>query len=176
MVGVVAAAAPAHAEDRKASFDVGAWFGALPTNEFGLDEDIGGVAVVVGWEPSTVELPADKGYAYKGVWSPELVGGILEIGAQGETFVGVGLRAGVAIGQRKMGLLELTGRSTIYLAGRAAVIGDDQSPLYSFVIGASLSPGESAFRFGFEVGAIGLERPGFDGSGAVASIYLGLHR
>ncbi len=176
LVGVLAGvAAPAAAEGRTTAITVGGWSGSITNVNTFADDGIGGIAVALDWEVPRIEMPATPAYAYRFAWAPELHGGILEVGATGESFIAVGFRAALDLAQREKGLARVSARSSAYVAGRLGVIGDDQTPMYSVVLGAHVSPGTSTrLRLGLEFGAIGLDNAVYgDSSGGLVTFYLG---
>ena len=119
-------------------------------------------------------MPATPAYAYRFAWAPELHGGILEVGDTGQSFLAVGFRGAFDLAQREKGLAGISARSSAYVAGRLGVIGDDQIPMYSVVLGFHVSPGMSTrLRLGLEFGAIGFDDAVHDDSGGLVTFYLG---
>lgn len=203
------AAAPSvtHAEERAMFVNVGGTAGiGGPTaddDQYG-EADAEGVLIgrlFASWEPAPLPYKEPKGYRWRGQVAPEVIVGRIRIADHrtgssednSATFVALGGRVELGYSQHKGGLLQVSARGAVYLAGRVGLLGTGKTPILEGGVGQYFFLGDSA-RIGYEVGVLGLlptqtkepewqirpvsaRGPWLDNSGdhvsAVATVYLG---
>lgn len=121
----------------------------------GGPEDIGlQLRAIASFEPPPLPYREPRGYNFAGVVVPEIFAGAIMAGDARTELVGAGLRAEVAFAQRRMGLLQVSARGGMYLAGRGGFFTDpDRSPFVEGAFGEYILIGDTA-RLGIELGVM----------------------
>lgn len=165
---LLALAAPAAADDDTDMYvTVGGTIGVGTTADF---EDTQGepydpegtleLRLTASWEPPPLPYKEPKGYRWDGTFVPEVTLGYLRVADRRtgdvddntDAFVTVGGRLELRFSQRNMGLLGVSARGGMYVAGRVGALTDaDNTPLLELAIGEHFYLGDR-LRFGFEFG------------------------
>jgi hypothetical protein len=119
----------------------------------GGPEDIGlQLRAAVSFEPPPLPYKEPRGYNFAGVIVPEIFVGAIMADDHRTELVGGGLRLEAAFSQRRMGLLEVSARGGVYLAGRGGFFTDpDRTPFVEGAFGEYFLIGDTA-RLGIELG------------------------
>lgn len=168
--------AASHAEERATSITVG----GLGMMQEGPDaerilETASGMRVTLGWEDAPLPYPDRRGYNTGFALVPELIAGALVHEDRAEGLLGAGLRAELRISQREGGLLRINAKSSIYLAARGMVVGENRDAMLEGAFGDYIYLG-SPLRLGFEVGVTKRYADRMDGLspiGMMIGFYLG---
>lgn len=169
LLAVVASARPAAADDAPTSMfiNVGGSIGVGTTvdgkDTLGRDYDPEGtlaLRLTASWEPPPLPYKEPKGYRFGGALIPEVTLGYLrvadrrtgDVDGNTDAFVTVGGRLEAQLSQRRMGLLEVSARGGLYLAGRVGALTDaDHTPLLELAVGEYVYLGDRV-RIGGEFG------------------------
>jgi len=167
----------AHADDRSMFITVGGTAGAMGHSESNSGSydmypvaDGGGAytyqepyslvgpRITLSWEHAPLPLPAAPGYRFAGSIVPELLGGSFIEDVRAEGYVGAGVRAELKMAQREQGLLKISARGAMYLAGRGMVVGSDRDAILELGFGEYLGGFSKWTRVGFEFDVITRDR------------------
>jgi hypothetical protein len=166
VVGLLAAAGTrAAADDRVPVIDVEGAAGFVVPEQVESSADpapIGLARATVAWELPPLALPAERGAAWRADVGPELGIGLIGNDRRGDGFAEAGLRVNVRFAQKDMGLLRVSARGGLWLAGRAGVVGDDHDTMIEGDLGWYIWVGHSGLRVGWELGALGVKNPSTD--------------
>ena len=122
----------------------------------------GMVRAMLAWDEPPAEMPAQRGYAWRGSISPEIGVGLLDHEGQGDGLVEAGLRLHLSFAQREMGLFRVSAKGGMWMAGRGGIVGNDHTPMAEVSVGWYLWLG-SSWRVGWEVGGVALRNDRADG-------------
>ncbi len=152
MVVVLGASSVAHA-DRSTVLSVGGMFGGAGDFAGGRADPAWGTRLSLGFGSPLPEMPATRGYNWRGALVPELFAGglVLPESERADGYFGAGIRAELQFAQREMGLLRISARGAGYIATRGLVIGEDRAGIFEFAIGEYFARHRSAARIGYEV-------------------------
>jgi len=110
---------------------------------------------MLSFDEPAVEMPAQRGYAWRGSVSPEVGIGLLDHEGQGDALAEAGLRLHLSFAQREMGLFRVSTRGGMWIAGRGGIVGQSHTPMAEVSVGWYLWLGRS-LRVGWEIGGIAL--------------------
>lgn len=197
-------ASPASADDTAMFVEVGGAIGIGTTADgkdtFGRDYDPEGVLdarLALTWQPPPLAYKEPRGYAFGRAFIPEVTLGYLRVADHRtgdpddntDAYLTIGGRAELRMSQHKGGLLELSARGGLYLAGRVGALTDSaHTPLIEFAAGEHLFLGDRA-DVGVEVGFRRIfgeqyqtfvdtpvaRTPWRDGDGQYVTFQLGFH-
>jgi hypothetical protein len=133
--------------------------------------------LTLAWEHAPLTLPATPGFNVEGVLVPELTAGSFVNDQRADVFVGVGLRAELKMAQREQGLLKVSARGGMYIAGRGLIVGEKREPMLEFAIGEYLTRMSTWTRAGFEFAVVTVRRDTLEqrdwGVGGVFQFFIG---
>jgi hypothetical protein len=158
---VLALGGTAAADDRTPTLDVEAAAALViphapePDASYEDPQAFGMVRAMLAWDEPAAEMPAQRGYAWRGSISPEIGVGLLDHEGQGDGLVEAGLRLHLSFAQREMGLFRVSAKGGMWLAGRGGIVGQSHTPMAEVSIGWYLWLG-SSWRVGWEVGGVAL--------------------
>lgn len=172
VVGILAVMCTrAAADDRGPVLDVeGAGGVVIPGGIEPVDQStvepvgVGIARAMVSWQRPRVPMPAQPGTAAWGAdVAPELAVGFIGNDRRGDAFAQVGLRLHAGFAQNGMGLFQVSAQGGMYLAVRAGVVGGERSTMIEGDLGWYIWGGDTTWRLGWEIGAIGIRSPTQDG-------------
>jgi hypothetical protein len=117
-----------------------------------------GPRITLSWEHAPLPFPDAPGYKFAGSIVPELLAGSFVEDVRAEGYLGVGVRAELKMAQREQGLLKISARGALYLAGRGMVTGADRDPMLEFGFGEYIGGFSKSTRVGFEFDVITRDR------------------
>ncbi|HUQ05352.1 MAG TPA: hypothetical protein VM261_22775 [Kofleriaceae bacterium] len=107
---------------------------------------------IVSFEPPPLPYKEPRGYNFAGVLVPEIFAGAIMADDDRTELIGAGLRLEAAFSQRRMGLLQVSARGGVYLAGRGGFFTDPgRTPFVEGAFGEYFLIGDTA-RLGIELG------------------------
>jgi hypothetical protein len=131
---------------------------------------VGIARAMVSWERPPVPYPVVEGTAaYALDIGPELGVGFIGNDRRGDAFAQAGLRMHLAFAQNSMGLLRISARGGMWLAGRGGVVGSDHDAMIEGDLGWYIWLG-SKWRVGWEMGVLGIRNP--VQNGAAMPLYI----
>lgn len=157
---ILLTASVAHADERRTAIDVQAGIGpAIVDDEYGYAdaETATMLRARVGWEHAPVPYPLEPGYAWGGSIVPELSLGMMDHESKGESFIQAGVRLEARFAQKEQGLLKVSMRGGMWLAGRAGVVGEHQDSMWEGAMGWYIVLGRSKMRLGWEIAMLSIE-------------------
>jgi hypothetical protein len=171
----------AFAEDRSMVVNIGGTAGALERSSDVMEgqpaDSLVGPRLTLAWEHAPLTLPATPGFNVEGVHVPDLTAGSFVNDQRADVFVRVGLRAELKMAQREQGLLKVSARGGMYIAGRGLIVGEKREPMLEFAIGEYLTRMSTWTRAGFEFAVVTVRRDTLEqrdwGVGGVFQFFIG---
>ncbi|MEZ4398613.1 MAG: hypothetical protein R3B06_01245 [Kofleriaceae bacterium] len=166
-VAVATASPRARADDAAPMFVTVAGSVGVGTSADGVDQLGGSYApegvlegrLTASWEPPPLAYPEPRGYRLAGAIIPEVSLGVIYVAdhrtgdttANTDAMVTIGARLEARLAQRRMGLLRVSMRGGIYLAGRVGFLTDPKhTPLAELALGEHVWLSDTV-RIGVEV-------------------------